>query len=105
MSTAFSLLGTNAQKAITEAQKDTYDAENYKFGDLVPTYSFAADPLNQECLSKIEIYKGTSCDGEQINADNWNNIVNNLNLVSRNSSFCLLDYDIENDGNKFDFKV
>jgi len=40
MKTAFSNLGPNAQKAIIATRSKEYDIKNYKFGDLIPTYSF-----------------------------------------------------------------
>ena len=80
------------------ARKGAFDPEMYRWGMTVPTWSLPKDPLSRECLSKFEMYQGEGCFNEDsskvVNKWNWDRIKADFNYASRNSSSCLIGYDL-----------
>ena len=106
---AYDQLGDNAKAAVRAAQLRLYDPSTYVWGQTVPTYSFAADPLARDCLGGFEIYSSSNCDlggGSILNSNNWRAIADTLNAGSRNSTQCEVNFDILGNGQySFDHQV
>ena len=88
------------------AQGREWDPRDYGFGQIIPTYGLPADPLEQNCLASMQIYSLRGCKGVAVNSVHWSNVVENINLVSTNSSYCLTNYDFDGDGtDRYDIKA
>ena len=78
-----------ARDALNKA-KEGYDPREYRFGNLVPTYGMAQDPLGSRCLKSFELYRGLNCRGSNLeDKGQWAKYTNLLNYASSGQDVCV----------------
>lgn len=89
---AYAILGKEARAALAAAKRG-YNTKEYRWGATIPTYGFAKDPLDTNCMVQFERYRGLYCQaGREDQVSLWPTYTD---IFRRASTECIENFDFD----------